>query len=251
MAKKNQPKLESARIIRAKGGGPIRTIVQGTYGRPTGAFVSVKAGTALPWEAIDERHFMWICETDFRVRSFLSQPFRMEFFLNDGSKLTYIPDLERTLGNDIEVVEIKKSADEAKRTPFYQFKLALARKVCGVRGWTFRVISAEDEIHQGPLLDNVRLVRMNRTTQVSSEDYVRLGDAFARSNSRLTLGEAVAALSRRDDPWDPNGKARLCALVVRRHVYVDLSLPLNQSRVVVLAEDVAVLTEYLSPAKKR
>jgi hypothetical protein len=229
-------KLEAVRIVRAKNGGPIRTILQMTHGRPVGAFVSLKCGTTFPWDAIDERHFMWISEADFRVRSFLAQPFRMEFFLSDASKLVYFPDIERAVDNDIEICEIKKTAEEAKRTPFYSFKIGLARKVCAIKGWKFRIVSAEDEIHPGPLMDNVRLVRMNRFTMVTAEDYIRLGDAARQSAGRLTWGEAVATLSRRDDPWCKDGRARLCALIVRRHVCVDLSIKLTQASTVMLAE---------------
>jgi hypothetical protein len=231
-----KPKLEAASIIRARGGGPIRTILAATHGRPTGTFVSAKNGKTLPWDAIDERNCMWIWEADFRTRSYMAQPFRMEFWLNDSSKLVYFPDFERAVDDDVEIVEIKKTAEEARREPRYQFKLSLARKVCSARGWKFRVISAEDEIHKGSLLENARLVRMHRFTSISNEDYIRLGQAAAQRAGHLTWGEAVAVLSRRDDAWDPNGVARLCALIVRRHVRVDLSLSLNQTRAVVLAE---------------
>lgn len=235
MPRNTKPRLESARLVRARGGGPIRTIVQGTFGRPTGAFVSIKAGTVLPWEAIDERNFMWICEADFRVTKYLAQPFRMDFFMSDGNRLSYIPDFERTIDDEVEIVEIKKTAAEVEKKSDYAYKLKLARKVCALRGMRFRVVSAEEEIRRQPLLNNVRLVRMHRTTLVTTEDYLRLSEAAPPSGGHLTWGAATAALSRSDDPWDPNGRARLCAMVVRRYVCIDLTLPLDQSRLVFLA----------------
>jgi len=47
-----RPKLEFVRIVRAKGGGPIRTVIQAVRKIPTGDFPSLKAGIALPWEGI-------------------------------------------------------------------------------------------------------------------------------------------------------------------------------------------------------
>ena len=232
---KKRPKLMRARIIRAKGGGPIRTILEHNYVRPTGSTISVKCGAAFPWEARDEARLMWISEADFRVHSYLPQPFRMEFDLTDGSTLTYIPDLERHT-EDREIIEVKKNAGEATRDPRYRFKLYLAETVCALRGWNFRVVSAEDEIRQEPLLSNVRRVRYHRLTQLQSLDYLRLGEAAAPKAGILTWGEAVAVLGGRDDPWDVNGFAKLCALIVRRHVYVDLALPLAPTRLVMLAE---------------
>ena len=45
----NRPKLESVQIVRAKGGGPIRTIVEAAKSIPCGDFPSLKAGIAVPW----------------------------------------------------------------------------------------------------------------------------------------------------------------------------------------------------------
>nr|WP_256468117.1 AAA family ATPase [Bradyrhizobium sp. 137] len=86
------------KIVRATGGGPIRTILERGHRKPTGVFTSRKNRREFPWEAIDERHFMWISEVDYRVTSFLVQPFRMEFHFADGGRMDYFPDMERRLG---------------------------------------------------------------------------------------------------------------------------------------------------------
>ncbi|WP_409192008.1 hypothetical protein [Bradyrhizobium sp. RDM4] len=82
-----RPKLEFVRIVRAAGGGPLRTIVAAVVGKPTGNFNSLKAGRTFGWEAIAERQFMWICEARWVVRNYLAQPFRLEFHMSDGSVL--------------------------------------------------------------------------------------------------------------------------------------------------------------------
>jgi len=248
---KQRPKLEHVRIVRGQGGCPIRTILENNYSRPTGTTISLKCGAVFPWDAYDEARLMWISEADFRIHSYLAQPFRMEFYLSNASKLVYFPDLERVTEDDVEIVEVKKTLDEAKREPEYAFKLHLARRVCALRGWKFRVVSAEDEIRQEPLLDNVRLVRMHRFTRLQSLDYLQLDQAASQNAGRLTWGEAAAVLGRRSDPWDRNGIAKLCAMIVRRHVCVDLSLPLVQTRLVILAEYLAANKAGARPCQSR
>jgi hypothetical protein len=238
---KKKPKLESVRIVRARGGGPIRTVVQAVRSIPTGTFPSLKAGITLPWEGTPERHFVWTCETDWNVRSYMMQPFRMEFRMSDGSVLIYFPDCERFLAvSEIEIVEIKKTAKEITRDPDYAFKIWLARHVCKVRGWKFRVVTAEKDFVVGHALENARHIRMNRFAAVTSEDYLRLGEAARTSGGTMTWADAVAALSRTDDPWSPNGIARLHALIVRRHVRVDISLRFTQQTPVTLTESAAI-----------
>jgi len=77
-------------------------------------------------------------------------------------------------------------------------------------------------------------VQLDRFTRVTAEDHIRLDEAMAKSHGRLSYGEAVAALSRRNDRWDRDGTARLHALIVKRVVCVDLTRRLTQDSGVVL-----------------
>jgi hypothetical protein len=113
---KKRPKLERVRIVRAKGGGPIRTVIQVVRKIPTGDFPSLKAGIALPWEGISERHDLWVCEADWNVRKFMTQPMRMEFHMSDGSVLIYFPDVERVL-SDTTIVRDRADSDSQELTP--------------------------------------------------------------------------------------------------------------------------------------
>jgi hypothetical protein len=233
--KRSDRKLVEVRIIRGKGGTSIRTIVERAHSKPTGLFVSAKCGGPQPWDAIDERHWMWVSEVDWKVRRYLAQPFRMEFHFDDGSVLVYFPDQERWLDDAIiEIIEIKKTQAEISRDPDYAYKISLARKTCQAQGWKFRVVTADQHIMPGYLLENARLVRLDRYTRVTSEDHLRLDEAMEKSHGRLSYGEAVAALSRRNDPWDRDGTARLHALIVKRILCVDLTRRLTQDSAVVL-----------------
>jgi hypothetical protein len=226
-------KVVEVKIIRGKGGAPIRTIVERAHGKPAGMCVWLKSGCALPWE-IDENHFMWISEFDFRLHSFIVQPFRMEFWFENGDMIAYFPNIERTIDGVLEIVEIKKTESEIVGDPYYKLKLKLARKACLEKGWTFRIVTADEHILPGHLLDNVQLVQHDRLTRVTSEDHLRLDEAFEQARGKLTYGETVAALSGRDDPWDREGEAKLHALIVRRVVCVDLTRRLTQTSSVVL-----------------
>ncbi|MHC2275348.1 hypothetical protein ACVME8_001959 [Bradyrhizobium diazoefficiens] len=236
----HRPKLESVRIVRARGGGPIRTVVEAAKSIPCGDFPSLKAGRAVPWEGI-ERSFIWTFEARWDVKTYMSQPFRFEFRMSDGSVLIYFPDFELVLeGNEVEIVEIKKTEAEIRRDPYYAFKLWLAKRVCAARGWKFRVLTADEYLADGHLLENAQHIRMNRTTAITAEDFIRLGEAARRCGGIMTWADAVAALSRHDDPWSPDGLARLHALIVRRHVRVDISRRIIQRTPVEMTEASAI-----------
>jgi hypothetical protein len=224
--------------VRATGGGPIRTIVEHAHAKPTGTFFSLKSGRSQPWEAIDERHYMWISEVDSRVRTYTAQPFRMEFVFDGGEIITYFPDLERILDDptEVEVIEIKKNTAEASRDPSYAAKLSLARKACQAKGWNFRIIAADKHILPGHLLDNARLIRVDRLTRLTTEDHLRIGEAMTVSRGTLTYGDAVAALSGRADPWDRDATAKLHAMIARRFLTIDLTRRLTQMTSVRLLE---------------
>jgi hypothetical protein len=64
---KKRPKFEAVRIVRAKGGSPIRTVIQAVLPIPAGDFPSLKAGRPLPSEGISERQFLWVREVDWKT----------------------------------------------------------------------------------------------------------------------------------------------------------------------------------------
>ena len=227
-------KVVEVRIIRGKDGVPIRTIVERAHAKPTGTFVSLKTGCALPGESVDERHVTWISEVDFSIHTVFVQPFGMEFHFEGGDMITYVPDMERRLNGAIEINEFEKTQAQLADDPYHAWKLALAREACRAKGWTFRIIAADKCVLPGCLLDNVRLIRLDRLTRVTSEDHLRLGEAMEKGRGKLTYGEAVAALSGRNDPWDRGGVAKVHALIVRRIVCVDLTRRFTQNSSVVL-----------------
>jgi hypothetical protein len=231
-----RPRL--VKIVRATSGGPIRTILERGHRKPTGVFTSRKNRRAFAWEAIDERHFMWISEVDYRVTTFLVQPFRMEFHFADGGRMDYFPDIERRLGPKVEIIEIKKTAAEIAKDPRYANKIALARAVCRKKGWTFRIVSADTDILPTMALSNARLIRLDRFTSIDAQDHIRLGDAMRLGRGRTTYAKAIAALSRCDDPWDRDGTARLHAMIVRGHVCVDITRAIRPESVVFSSDQI-------------
>jgi hypothetical protein len=227
-------KIVDVKTIGGEGGAAISTIVERAHAKPAGMVVAVKTQQAKPWKEIDEQHFLWFSETDFSIHAIVVRPFRMEFHFAGGDVITYVPDMERRLDGAIEIDEIEKTQAQLADDPYYAWKVSLAREACQARGWTFRIITADKCVLPGRLLDNIRQVRLDSRMRVTSEDHLRLGEAMEKVRGKLTYGEAVAALSGHDDPWDRDGVAKLHALIVRRVVCVDLTRRLTQNSSVVL-----------------
>jgi hypothetical protein len=216
------------RIVRAIGGGPIRTIVERGHNKPTGMFASLKCGRSMPWEDIDERHLMWLSEVESSVRKVLAQPFRLEILLKGWpGKMVYFPDIERRLeGGIVEIIEVKKTKEEIRRDPHYAVKIRLAAKIFKAMGWIFRVKTAEDDMTGWPMA-NARMIVLDRYTKLRSEDYDRLGCAFEQAGGRLTYAAGIRALSARADTEDADARAKLHAMIVRRFVRIDISRPIR------------------------
>jgi hypothetical protein len=217
------------RFVRAKHGGPIRTIVERRDSKPTGKFASAKRGLSLPWESLHERHLMWISEADARVRRFLAQPFRLEFTLRGVKrKMIYFPDLERVLDDGtIEVIEVKKSMDEVVKDRDYAFKIALAKKACRARGYRFRIVTAQDYIDSGPRLKNAIAIKCDRFAKLRTIDIARFLEAIEQAGGKLSYAQAIAAVSEKGDPEDGFARRKLHAMIVRRLGSIDIDKPIT------------------------
>lgn len=231
------PRVTAIRIVRADNGGQIRTIVEHNHARPTGMIPSLKAGIQMNWDDVREQQFLWIAEVDHRVTHVLAQPFRIDIWLSDGTTMSYFPDFEWIFENNREVIEIKKTAAEINRDPRYKLKIGIARNVCKAKGWKFHVVTPAHKLLSPTLIENARRIRIDRFTRLATEDHLRIAEAMNVNNGKLSYGEAVAALSRCNDPWDPTGVAKLHAMIARRHVRVDLTRKLTQSTMIVLSEN--------------
>lgn len=218
---------KKAGIVRGEHGRPVRTIVERGHRKPVGKFASLKCGMAMPWESFHELHLMWLSEADASVESYLAQPFRMWFRMKGISRtVEYFPDLERRLtGGRWEVIEVKQSREEVSEEPYYERKIAMARKVGRVEGFHFRVMTAEDHIGGIPL-ENAKTIVRDRWTEITTADKEAFMSA-AECGGVLPFAKAVEALSPFGDRFDTFGRAKLHALIVRRLARVDIRRPIR------------------------
>lgn len=221
--------IKKAGIERGIQGRPVRSIVERGHRKPVGKFASLKCGMAMPWESFHELHLMWLSEADASVESYLAQPFRMWFRLTGMSRpIDYFPDLERRLtGGRWEVIEVKRTRDEVTDEPYYERKIGMARKIGRVEGFHFRVMTAEDHIDVGPRLKNAEAIVRDRWTTITAADKEAFLSAAERHGRALPYARAVEVLSPFDDRFDPIGRARLHALVVRRIAWIDIYRPIG------------------------
>ena len=218
----------AARIDEDPRGGPVRTIINGRHRKPTGRYSSAKAARALPWESKHERSLFMLCEADTRVVSYLAQPHRLTIPVGRDESLVYYPDLRREMAvGPTEIIEVKKAYDP-QRDPFYDRKIGLAQDVYTGLGWAFRVMDAA-EIEAEPAWSTARAIQRYRHVALTTRDRLTAMEAVEAAGGVTTVAAAVEALG-----GGSAAHARLCALVVRRVVAIDLGQRLGPGSTVTL-----------------
>lgn len=209
------------RIVYSTTGGPLRTIVTGTKIRMSGIYQSVKARQSQPYESPDERTFMKLCEAEYSVRDWLSQPHRLEMFVN-GRVVKYYPDFEVLKSSgEYEVVEIKRDKCREVRDEL-KVKLLLAEQYYRILGFRFRILDRRD-LHQEPRYSNSEDIQRHAHTSYSEAELFRiLQIVSARKGRVMPFGEIVERLG-----GGIVGKKKLCAMIVKRIFMINLDLPID------------------------
>jgi len=208
------------RIVESDDGGPLRLIINGRHIKPTGRYPAFKArGASFPYEADHEMGLMEISDADKAVISYLAQPHRVEIPVPwQNRPLVYFPDLRRNLADgSVEIIETKREDDRRAREPHYQFKLDVVREVYAGEGWTFRTLQKQ-EILGGHLYRNAHEISTWAYAKVPSASQFALEAAIDAAGGSLPFGKAAESAG---------GAPLLYALVVRRSVYFDLTLPVS------------------------
>lgn len=242
-----------ARIVTSNDGGPIRRIVNGRSHRPTGTFVSLKAGgRAMPHESVGgELRAMCIAEVATPVRRFLAQPHRLEIMVSGRSRpLISFPDFaveveasavrNMNKGRDFAnalmttaqsgghfrtvILEIKTDADHRMNDPDYRLKLQLATLIYNGLGAEFMVVNAEPGLVV-PNFSAVKLIALHKFTAVNSRD-VEIAASLVEKEPIL-LTDLAKALGD-----GPHGFAKAYALHVKRVISIALHAPLGTRTVV-------------------
>ena len=193
----------------------------------------------MDWEAFHERHLFWISEVDAKVVHYLSQPHKLEMFLKGRSRpLVYFPDLMRKLSDGtVEIIETKRTMDDVAKDPEYERKLEFARQLYeGDKGWTYRILTAVDDIEVDPQFSNAKMIKRDAHTRYRTRDVLRLVEALDATGGSMPYGEAIEALRSQYTDWRI-AQAKLHAMVVRRTVYVDVYREITPKSLVLKMRD--------------
>ncbi|GJD75387.1 Tn7 transposase TnsA N-terminal domain-containing protein [Methylobacterium goesingense] len=208
----------AARIETAIRGGPVRLVINGRHFKPVGRYTSRKARRALPWEAEGELMVLWLSEADARVSDYLTQPHKLTIRTPDGRSMVYYPDLRRDLvDRSVEIIEVKKRADDLRRGPDYARKLELARLVYAGLGWAFHIV-VEEDLGKTREIENAWTVQRHRSARVTRAESFALAVAIETAGGFLDLDRAVTTLG-----GGPRGRAKLFAAIVQGVAETDLS----------------------------
>lgn len=218
------------RVVWSATGGPLREIVTGTKTRATGFHQSVKTEIQQPYESKFEYDFIRLCEADYSVQFWISQPHRLEMF-RDGKTIRYFPDfyVEKAFGRK-EVVEVKRNKDREVRGETLE-KLEMAENYYERLGWQFRILDARD-LHVEPRFSNSKEIQLNARTPFSDGELFLLLDMVSiQKNRAMPLGKVVELLGGR-----PFGWKKLCGMLVKRKFIIDLDHHITDETLVHLPE---------------
>jgi hypothetical protein len=238
-----------ASIVRSSDDGPIRRIPKSSATKPTGTFISVKAGyRAMPWESMRcELPTIELCEIATPVVALLAQPHRLELRVRKRAEpLIYFPDLELEVETDFYealmrgepfgeaaltwrarssckasslrklVIEVKDDDDPRLEDRDYAQKLKLASEVYAKLGICFRTIVKSKDLScvDGGMVRDLTLERLN---EIAPMDVHRVMNMFPPEASTRTLGEIVQVLG-----GDGVGSEIASTLHVHRIISIDL-----------------------------
>lgn len=216
----------AARIVFTPDDRPIRTIVTGRRRIVTGFYNSRKTGRRHPFESMNEQAFCMLNEVDTRVVDYRAQPFRFEFVL-DGAKRIYIPDCARLLDDGtIEIVEVKADR-KALSEPDYADKLLAVDEICRRQGWLFRFVTRSQIVEPTARFKNIDEVQSRRMVAFDASHTYVVADHLDQHEGSAPLGRLAEALGDRRV-----GSAIVKAMMVARHVNIDLAAPIGPDTLV-------------------
>lgn len=220
---RNQQLRLAATIVERADGGPMRPVGRRRGHRPGGLYYSAKMGRHIGWESKVERDAFYCVEVSPEVVSYREQPHTAVAMI-DGVKRSYTPDrVDMLADGTVAVVEIKETF-EAAADPDYTRKLRYFADVYQSLGWRFEVV--EREAIAGELcFDAVKKIQSHRRVSFNAlELNAVLGE--------MQLGQTTLGRLQASFPNPLVGQAKLFAMMVDRHIQIDLRGPLSEASLV-------------------
>lgn len=223
----NREAIENAQamatLIRAEGGGPLRTF-SGGLAHENGWHPSYKARRLVHWEGEAQLEYITAADLDHDVVHVDSECLRVEFPL-DGAMVHYTVDVE-TVGPDgrRRAIEIKRDERDLEN-PAYRLKLAYVREILRRCDIDFRIVLRSEIFASRQHRRNVEDFASRRFRSIELAPGKRF-ERYAASNETSTYGELAAAI---DPTSQVQGRATVQALVARRRVVIDLTGPIRDT----------------------
>ncbi len=220
---KNQvlhPKLQS-QVYTDLGFSPARNITNRTgFKKTVGKFPSLKMRRTVMWESQIERDFLYLLEFDADVLSFYEQPVEI-LYAHKTKTGRYFPDLYVERRSCKELIEIKPSSK--LNDPKNKIKFLAGEEYCRRRGWIFRVVT-DDNIREGKLLENVKLLNRYAVLDVSTK-FEQYTQALIETNGgEIGLAELIA---KSKENFGQVAVGNVYSMIYHQLLSADLKKPLS------------------------
>lgn len=207
--------IDAMRIVRPTGPGPIRQIITGNKVVVTTNYPSKKNRSAHPTEAETEGAGTRHDEVMTHIVRSQPQPFRIEAII-DGVLRRSIPDRLRLMASGSRaIVEFKREWKDFERESA-QIQSMLAQAAADELGIGYEKVTLAC-LGDATRRANIDRVQLYRFVPVSLRQEVTVARLLEK-HGQMALGKLADAI----DADHRNGFAKICALMVRRVVAIDL-----------------------------
>lgn len=212
-----------AKLLVPENGSAIRPIIAGTRKHATGAYPSFKTRRTQYWEGVAERALIHEAETYPQIVCYQMNGYTLEFPFN-GKTVRYTPDQVREYADGyIEFIEAK-SSQRGFSDDGYNRMLLHVEAILAARGRGFRRVTGHEIFVSALHRDNVGITQSRRFVTVKP-DHLDVLEKLRAANAFVV---ACGELARHFEPDQPlYGMAVVQALMVRRHLHIDLKSPLG------------------------
>ena len=218
----SQATPSSVTLFERRDGGPVRLRGNGRSARASGLYFSVKSGRHLPHTSHLQLHDLWRAEVEVDVVCSWPQPFTLTFA--EGDRLRRYTPSRKDLRADgsVEIIEVRD--DAAQPAPAREAAIIQALTL---RGMSYRV-ACRTQIQAEPAFGAIRTVQRHRRTALEATEVLRIETALA--TGPLAIADTLRLLGS-----GPPAFAKVCAMMVRRIVRIDLTNGLRPEALVTTA----------------
>ncbi|WDQ99669.1 hypothetical protein PSC71_02355 [Devosia sp. J2-20] len=224
----------------AANGGPTRTVPTPSGQKHEGHFQSIKNHRTMHWEARAEQLLIQHSEAFELVAAYQCQPHRLDLNVasptnenipNDvpttrGWKhehFVYYPDMLQTLADGRKlVIEAKQNYQDAVGDLDYLRKILAVESFYKSAGYQFSVLTAEEDLSQPILSQNVRNVVLDRHTKLSTHELLAISLHLDSRAGSSTYGALVDELCLLNSLSSLANRAKLHAAIVQRVIGVNM-----------------------------